>query len=98
MSHQDFGKYLESWRVANNIFANGDVPALPDFSSKIYTLADLSQKQLQRAQTQCDALEAVAPEGFNLRNCLFDMGFGGKKFAKSVYRHQVAVMRLEVLN
>lgn len=99
VSHADFSKYLESWRIANgNVFTSENAPAIPDYNAKIYTLADIGKKRLERAQIQCEALEAAQEDRFNLNNCLFDMGLGGKKFARSAHHNQPAISRMEVSN
>jgi len=95
----DFVGFIESWRITGaNVFSGEDLPVIPDYSAKIYTLADLSGNRKERAGLKCDVLEVVFKGRFNRNNCLFDMGFGGNKFAISANRNQPSVMRMEVLN
>ncbi|GAB6141582.1 hypothetical protein JCM14076_23110 [Methylosoma difficile] len=99
VSRADFSNYLESWRIANgNVFSSEIAPAIPDYNAKIYTLADIGKKRLERAQIQCEALEAAQEDRFNLNNCLFDMSLGGNKFARSAHHNQPAISRMEVSN
>lgn len=98
VTRADFVEFIESWRLTNdNLFATEELPALPDYSAKIYRLADLSTKRMDKAQTKCEALEAELPERFDLNNCLFDMGFGGSKFSVSAHRNQPSSLRLNIL-
>ena len=95
----DFVSFVESWRVTDaNVFSTDDLPAIPDYNAKIYTLADLSDNRKERAGLKCDVLEVVFKDRFNRNNCLFDMGFGGNKFAVSANRNQPSVMRMEILD
>lgn len=97
-SRVDFANFVESWRMADEgVFSEGDPADDPDYTAQIYTLADLTAKQLQKATNKCNDLETDA-ESFNKQGCLFDVGFGGKTFMKSNKNHQPSVMRMDVLN
>lgn len=97
--HADFSRYAQSWLYTEgNPFTTDVLPEIPDFGAKIYTLADLSSKKLDKAQTQCETLEAEFPERFNRYACLLDIGLGGNKFARSAHHHQPSSIRLEILD
>ena len=95
---QDLTRYVESWRVADSgLFSYGDIAQEPDYTAKIYTLADLSDKQLKSVTNKCKSIKGDSPT-FNMKSCVFDLGFGGTVFSNSVKYHQPAFISLEVMN
>lgn len=96
-SRADFVNFVDSWRIADgNAFTSSDLPETPDYNAKIYTLADLSRAKMKQAKLHCDVFAKVFPDSFNLHNCLYDIGFGGMKFIRSVRHYQAYKQRLDV--
>lgn len=97
VARADFIHFIDSWRLTDgNPFTTATLPEIPNYSGKIYTLSHLASKPLAKAQTQCDALEAELPERFDRHNCLFDLGFGGARFARSAHLGQFAYLRMAI--
>ena len=99
VNRADFVSFIDSWRITDGTaFSADNLPEIPDYNAKIYSLADLNPEQIAAAKQQCDIFAQVFPDSFNQHNCLYDLGFGGMAFVSSVRHYQAYKQRLQVLD